>query len=114
MHAHGLIKTIEDFSQNKSSRYLDFAVKILYSIRKYWADYAVTGENVELFKHWWDKWGSITHADGCNHPVQMLLMLGAYDLTQLGLKFEEHDIMGPLINLLNETLARKIRIKLIG
>ena len=86
MHAHALVKTVEEYHRNnKSSAYLDLGLKILYSIRKYWGSLCLSGDNVTLFKRWYQDWETITQSekDNCNHPVQLLLMLGAYDLKQL-------------------------------
>lgn len=109
MHAHTLVKTIEEYSRTKSRVYIEFGARILYSIRKFWGSHAVVSENVELFKRWWNDWSTITQSqnDECNHPVQLLLMLGALDFREIGAilsdKYRSHP---PLLNLLNETLAR--------
>lgn len=112
MHAHSLVKVISEYCENKSTAYLELGVKILYSIRKFWGKLCVEGGNLDLFKHWWCELETITQSekDGCNHPVQMLLMLGAFDLQQLGFSIE--DTMTQLVNLLNEIMARKMKMKL--
>ena len=116
MHAHSLLKCVDEYCNNRSTVYLDLAVRILYSIRKYWSNYAVEGENVELFKHWYIEWNTITQAerDKCNHPVQPLLMLGAYDFKQLGINYEEKQVTPPLVNLLNEVMARTMKMILVN
>ncbi len=109
MHAHSLVKVVDEYCQNNSSAYLDLTIKILYSIRKFWGKLCEEGDNLELFKKWWIQWNTITHADECNHPVQLLLMLGAFDLTKLGISIQESDYTTPLINLLNEYMARQMK-----
>jgi len=41
---------MEEYGRHKSTAYLELALKILYSIRKYWGKYITEGDNVELFK----------------------------------------------------------------
>lgn len=115
MHAHALVKTIEEYYKTKSRVYIEFAIRILYSIRKFWGSYAVESENVELFKRWWNDWQTITQSqeDSCNHPVQLLLMLGALDFKEIGASLtDNYRSHPPLLNLLNETMARMSKIML--
>jgi hypothetical protein len=114
MHAHALVATIDAYTQNKSEAYLNLAIRIVYSIRRYWNKLCDDGDNVNLFKHWWNEWETLTQSekDGCNHPVQLLLMLGAFDLAKLGCDITDSRI--PMINMLNEVMARKLKIKLKG
>lgn len=112
IHAHSLIKVIQQYCENKSTAYLDLAIRIIYSIRKWWGEYAVKGENVDLFKRWWVEWSTVTQSekDDCSHPVQLLLMLAAFDFGELNLDLSNHT--QPLINMLNEFLARRMKAKL--
>lgn len=115
MHAHALVKTIEDYSRTKSRVYIEFGARILYSIRKFWGLYARISENVNLFTKWWNDWSTITQSqnDECNHPVQLLLMLGALDFNEIGASMNDnYRSHPPLLNLLNETLARISKIML--
>jgi hypothetical protein len=123
MHAHAYLKTVEQYCETKSLAYLNLAIRILYSIRKYWGSiatgadagdaYCLEGKNVDLFRHWLD-WKTITQseADSCNHPVQLLLMLGVFEFHKLKLEYD--NLQEPLINLLNEVLARNMKIKFAG
>lgn len=128
MHSHSLIKAVDSFcgESNYSGAYLDLAIRISYSIRKYWGNYAKEifdselnpdgsknpNPNIKLFKHWFEEWDTITQSnrDECNHPAQLLLMLSAFDLTEIGVEFGESKV--PLINMLNEVLARIMKQKL--
>lgn len=112
MHAHALLKCMDLWSKEKSSAYLSLALRILYSIRRFWGDRVLQGENVDLFKRWFVDWESITQSerDSCNHPVQLLLLLGALDLRQLGINYESTKV--PLVNLCNEALARWMKQRL--
>ncbi|CAH6419199.1 2-5 RNA ligase superfamily [uncultured virus] len=112
MHAHSLLAAINKYYQTKSGAYLDLSLRILYSIRKFWGPtLCEKGDNVNLFNHWWKEWNTITQSeqDQCNHPVQLLLMLGACDLS---LDKDLDEYTSPLIILLNEILARKLKIGL--
>lgn len=116
-HAHALVACIKNYVETKASSYLELAVRIVYSIRKFWSPTMTSdngNENVKLFKHWWSDWETITQAekDGCSHPAQLLLMLAAYDFTELGLDL--NNITVPLTNLLNEVLARRLKIKFVS
>uniref|UniRef100_A0A6C0ADT2 Uncharacterized protein n=1 Tax=viral metagenome TaxID=1070528 RepID=A0A6C0ADT2_9ZZZZ len=113
IHAHSLLQTVNKFFNTNSSCYINLAIKILYSMRKYWGnDLCKESDNVNLFKHWFEDQKTITHADNCNHPVQLLLMLGSFDFKELGINIEEIDFKTPLLNMFNEVLARIIKIKL--
>ena len=111
MHAHSLVESVNKYFLTGSEKYLDLALKIVYSIRKYWG-----GKNVkiDLFKRWFVEWSTITQAeaDDCDHPVQLLLMLCAYDLNEL--KIEYDNVQIPLVNLINELIARKMKSILNG
>ncbi|CAH6419193.1 2-5 RNA ligase superfamily [uncultured virus] len=111
MHAHALLAAITKYYKTKSSAYLDLSLRILYSIRKFWGPtLCKEGDNMNLFNHWWKEWNTITQSetDQCNHPVQLLLMLGACDISL----DKDQTYVSPLINLLNEILARKSKIGL--
>jgi len=112
LHAHSLVKVIQQYCENKSSAYLDLAVRIVYSIRKFWGDYAIKGENVDLFKRWWIEWSTVTQSekDSCSHPVQLLLMLAAFDFGELDIDMT--NFIHPLINIINELLARRMKATL--
>lgn len=115
MHAHSLLKSIDKFFDAKSSSYVNLATRIIYSMRKYWGQKrCITGDNVNLFKHWLKDCGTLTQSekDNCSHPVQLILMLSSFDLKELGL--DKLDYTKPLINLFNEVLARSLKIKLKG
>jgi len=114
MHAHALVKAIDKYCENKSTAYLELAIRILYSIRKFWGKLCIDGDNIQLFRHWFELLETITQSekDSCNHPVQLLLMLGAFDLKQLGITINNSDVQTALINLLNEIMARKMKIKM--
>lgn len=113
MHAHAFAKAVP-LCFEKGPAYIELALRILYSIRKYWGPRCREGENLELFKHWWESLETITQSekDGCNHPAQLLLMLGALDLSQLRIPFDNTSFQ--LQSLLNECLARILKIKLVG
>ena len=111
MHAHSLQAAITKYYDTKSSAYLDLSLRILYSIRKFWGPtLCKEGDNVNLFNHWWKECNTITQSesDQCNHPAQLLLMLGAFDLTL----DKDNKYISPLMILLNEILARKLKIGL--
>lgn len=70
MHAHGLVAAIKQYYLTKSTAYLDLALRILYSIRKYWGPaLCKEGDNVNLFNHWWRELHTITQSEAnqCNH-----------------------------------------------
>ena len=112
MHAHSLVKSVEQYFTSGSKAYMELSLRIIYSIMKYWTHDNI--QNIELFKHWWNDWNTLTQsdADSCNHPVQVLLMLGALDMGKMGCNIENYQI--PFLNMLNEIMARKIKTKLIG
>lgn len=107
MHSHSLIKTLE--SENKVS--IDLAIRIVYSIRKIWdQDNYKSKVNKELFNHWFLEWNTITQSqeDNCNHPVQLILYFAALNDSKINI--ENYQV--PLINYLNEVMARILKIKL--
>lgn len=117
MHSHSLVKTIDEYyANNNSTVYLELGLKTLYSIRKYWGDYCMVSPNVDLFKRWFCDLETITQSekDGCNHPVQLLLLLGSLDLKQLNIDVDTIDVNTAFVNIMNEFLARLLKIKLIN
>lgn len=101
MYSHCFMKAIDTFFQTSSSSYLELAIQILYSAYKLKINF------VKLFDHWFNECGSLTQNDNdnCNHPVQLLLLLGLN-------KTDSRDSFIPLINMLNEALCRIMKIKL--
>ena len=122
MHAHALVQTIDNYSKTRSTAHLDLALRIVYSIRKFWtanpsSKLCTEGDNFDLFKRWFHEWDTITQSekDSCNHPVQLLLMLAAFDVmlpTNNGIYNNDDNSNIPIVNLLNEVLARKMKQKL--
>lgn len=112
LHAHGYLKASE-LAVNCDA-YLELAIKILYSIRRHWNNKCSEGKYVDLLKHWIIEWKGLTQSqeNDCNHPVQLVLALGALDLIKLGIPFNNMQI--PFINLFNEVLARTMKINLKG
>lgn len=105
VHAHALKRAIQEFYETKSTAYLNLALKIANS-------FEMTGEkNSELFTHWWDNWNTITQSaeDNCSHPIQLLMLMCRSDMVSERPVTRENSRV-PLFNLLNEVLARKIRI----
>lgn len=104
MHSHGLMSSLQTYGSTKSTIYLELCLRIIYSFKKLWNN----GEkSVALFTRWWDELSSITSnsTDNCNHPIQLLLLLAVN-------KVENYDNFKPqLINLLNEVLARNMKMK---
>lgn len=99
MHSHSLMAAIDQFAMTGSTVYLDLAGKIVNSFK-------LTNEtNDKLFNRWWKEWGTVTQSeeDGCNHPIQLLLLMCCKKITR-----EESSV--PLINLMNEVLARKMKM----
>jgi len=107
IHAHAFVEAIKQHWETLSMAYLELACKIVYSLRKWFkhtkADYSA------LFAHWWNDWGELTHSNGCNHPVQLILLLACQENTED--KFQDETTATiPLLNLCNELLARKCKI----
>jgi 2'-5' RNA ligase len=100
MHAHALKRAIVEFYNTKSKAYLELALKIVYSFKK------IGEKDITLFNHWWKDWGTITQSDNdnCKHPVQLLLMFSCLQVDNI----TQYNI--PLLNLLNEALARTFKI----
>ena len=113
MHSHALLKTIETYFGTKSTAYLDLAIRIVYSMKKFWGDFT-KGTFIDLFKHWWCDWGTLTQKedDGCNHPVQLLMILACINIKHIGGNISE--FKQPFINMINEVMARKMKIKMRG
>jgi 2'-5' RNA ligase len=111
LHAHAFLRTLEQFGENRSEAYLDLAFRILYSIRAQWGT-RIGG--LELLKHWYEGWNGLTQAerDNCQHPVQLILLLSAVDFGEVGLALQSSP--DPLVNLLNEVLARRAKTVLRG
>ena len=110
-HSHAFLKACS----NQSRAYIELSMKILYSMRKIWGNYSiqkegVENENINLFKRWYS-WNTLTQkeSDNCAHPVQLLLMMGVYDVESFDCDLDLFDI--PLDNLMNEFMARKMKIK---
>lgn len=112
MHSHSLFKTIGEYTKNKSTNYLQFGIKILYSMKKH-LDESKSYKN--LFKHWFQDLNTITRSenDNCDHPVQLPILFGAFDMKDLNVELNEFNITTSLINLLNEVLAREMKFKLM-
>jgi hypothetical protein len=103
MYAHAFMKAVNLYFKSSTVAYLRLAVHILYSA------YKLGINNQTLFKHWMEEFGKLTQSedDKCNHPVQLLLLLG---LNKIENKAENYNT--PLINMLNEALSRIMKIKL--
>jgi 2'-5' RNA ligase len=99
MHAHALVKAISNFYETGSKAYVELALKIIYSFK-------TIGCNSKLFNHWYNEWNTVTQSpeDECNHPVQLLLLLACQS------NVSDNWIV-PLVNLVNEVLARHMKIK---
>lgn len=100
MHAHSLVKTIDNYYETGSKAHIYLALKIVYSFK------TIGHYNIKLFNRWWNDWLTITQSedDNCNHPVQLLLMLACQ--TSLS-----DNWLIPFVNLINELLARHMKIK---
>ena len=90
IHSHALLKSC----QHDESVYKTLSLKILYSYSKIY-------RKNKLFDHWIDE-NELTQSqeDECDHPVQLLPMIVCHE------KIENY----PLINLLNEAMARHMKI----
>ena len=100
MHSHALVKTLSEFHNNKSTAYLELAMRIVYSSN-------VMGfRNDRLMRHWFNDWNTITQSqeDGCDHPVELLLLFASQKMDCV------NNYYVPMINLFNEILARHFRI----
>jgi hypothetical protein len=108
MHAHALMGTMKKYQDAPVGKeFIDLAVKIVYSMRKFWhANDFYAAENKGLFKHWFVDLGGVTQSsiDKCNHPAQLVLL---YACLQQTIDFEEPTV--PMVNLFNEVLARHLR-----
>lgn len=101
LHAHSLLKAVNLYYVTQSEAYLKVAVEIVYSAFKLGLNHR------PLFIHWFENFETVTQKqdDGCNHPVQLLLLLALNRTNNV------HFIV-PLVNLLNEVLARTMRLRL--
>ena len=117
MHAHAFVRAAAEHGRTGSSAYLELCLRILYSMRKVWGEQrCAEGDNVALFRRWWAEWAGITQGeeDACSHPVQLVLMLGVFDLGTLGVPRGATAEVLPFTNLVNELLARVMKAKLRG
>ena len=117
MHAHAFVRAAAEHGRTGSSAYLELCLRILYSMRKVWGEQrCAEGDNVALFRRWWAEWAGITQGeeDACSHPVQLVLMLGVFDLGTLGVPRGAAAEVLPFTNLVNEMLARVMKAKLRG
>ena len=103
MYSHAFMKAIDLYFTTSSSAYLKLAINILYSAHK------LGISSPKLFTHWFEECGTLTQneEDNCNHPVQLLLLLGLN-------KVNSNNANIPLVNMLNEALSRIIRIRLVN
>ena len=110
LHAHSLLTCINSYCETGSTAYLNLGINIVYSAYKLGIGRSDTQK--ALFARWFDEGATLTQsdADNCNHPVQLPLLLA---VNSLPIKLEDpHDTYMPLINLLNEAMARTMRVKL--
>jgi uncharacterized protein (DUF1810 family) len=108
MHIHGLAKAVQTYEQTKSTAYLELCIRILYSLRKFCNK--LPEKYAPLFARWWSDLGSLTRAteDDCPHPMLLPVLLGIMDEAPLA-----DDPHYPMLNFLNECLARKMRGRLM-
>ena len=111
LHAHALLAVLREPPTFSTAR---LALKIVYSARRHLGKYASNPEcrYVVLLRRLLD-WDTLTEADGCDHPAQVLLALCVVDRGDpaLGLPALTQPA---LYNLCNEALSRAARGELKG
>ena len=116
-HAHALLGAVTQYQHAAcGEEFLHLGIKIVYSIRKFWGNFE-NAENKSLLIHWFEEWGGITQSsiDQCSHPVQLLLLLASIEPDVSSTNDDESDNkIVPLINLLNEVLARKAKLWMLA